>query len=112
MSTYYPDAWVIIKVCSEHGTYYKVLAGWYGGYANGDSWKINSGITKVVKTGNVYAFSGYSGSTYFCTEKDEGLTGLTAAIFDTYQKEVVASNMGTLTLSTVDEVLNHLKEKS
>jgi hypothetical protein len=45
---------------------YKVFACWYGGYLNGDSWKMNSGITKVTKEEDCYLFKGYSGSVYKC----------------------------------------------
>jgi len=45
MSDYYPDRWVVVKIGEEN--LYKVFACWYGGYARGDSWKLNSGITRV-----------------------------------------------------------------
>ncbi len=46
---YTPDSWVVLKVKAGKGTFpfYKVLAGWSGGYLSGDSWRINSGITRV-----------------------------------------------------------------
>lgn len=64
MSDYHPDKWVIVKIGEEN--LYKVFACWYGGYAGSDSWKLNSGITKVTKEGFVYSFEGSSGSTYHC----------------------------------------------
>lgn len=61
---YRPDKWVVVKIGDKN--LYKVFACWYGGYAGSDSWKLNSGITKVTLEGNVYSFEGSSGSVYEC----------------------------------------------
>lgn len=67
MSEYIPDKWVIVKISSDkYPTMHKVFACWYGGWAGSDSWKLNSGITKVTLEGYVYSFEGASGSTYEC----------------------------------------------
>jgi hypothetical protein len=71
---YAPDKWVVVKI--EGGEFpltYKVFACWHGGYLDGDSWKLNSGITKVTKEENFYLFEGYSGSFYRCHENCYGL---------------------------------------
>jgi hypothetical protein len=47
MSEYLPDNWVVLKINHEGKTLYKVLAGWIGGYLNGDSWRMNSGMNCV-----------------------------------------------------------------
>lgn len=48
LNDYTPSCWVIVKFTSpEHGVIYKVLAGGGGGYLNGHTWKLSSGITKV-----------------------------------------------------------------
>ncbi len=73
MSEYTPDKWVVVKI--EGGKFpltYKVFANWHGGYLDGDSWKLNSGITKVTKEDNFYLFEGYSGSVYKCHENCYG----------------------------------------
>jgi hypothetical protein len=50
MNEYRPDEWVMIKIVSkEYGTIYKIFAGWQGGYASGDSWKLSSGCLSVKK---------------------------------------------------------------
>lgn len=105
MTKYHPDSWVILKITNEGVTYYKVLAGWYGGYANGDSWQINSGIASVDKVDGIYEFYGYSGSVYFCNEKTERLTGLTASIFESYQKDMegIGASMEVVPVSEVVE---------
>jgi hypothetical protein len=40
MSEYTPDSWVVLKVKEGKGTFpfYKVLAGWSGGFLYGSSW--------------------------------------------------------------------------
>ena len=62
---YTPDNWVILKIKGDD-PHYRVLAGWSGGYTTGDSWRMNSGITKVEETENSYLFYGSSGSCYKC----------------------------------------------
>ena len=65
MSDYRPDYWTII----DTGECCKVLAGWSGGYLDGDSWKLNSGITKVEDLGDEWAFHGVTGSVYYCNKE-------------------------------------------
>lgn len=80
MSTYTPDTWVVIKIVAGQDTLYKVLAGWYGGYAGSDSWKLNSGITHVERDGDYYMFYGYSGSVYRCHKDIYRMSSLTAGV--------------------------------
>lgn len=108
MSDYHPDAWVIIKITKGDEIIFKVLAGWYGGYANGDSWKINSGITKVDKVDAVYEFSGYSGSSYFCHQSVERLTGLTAGVLSSLQKDIETIG-ASIEVVPVSEVIEYFK---
>lgn len=66
---YYPDKWCIVKINKD---LYKVFASFYGGYAGADSWKLNSGITKVVETDTNIEFYGCSGSVYICDKLSYG----------------------------------------
>ena len=64
---YNPNYWQVVKITSPEGkVFYKVYATWTGGYTFGDSWKMNSGITKVTQVDNMLEFHGYSGSIYKC----------------------------------------------
>ena len=65
MSNYTPDNWVVIKMDGD-AAHYRVLAGWSGGYLDGNSWKVNSGIVRVEIDGDYYRFCGLSGSCYSC----------------------------------------------
>lgn len=84
MNPYCPDRWAIIKIV-QHAPepIYKLLSGWYGGYAGADEWRLNSGIIKFEyedKSKKVLLFHGYSGSVYHCATHREGFTGLSADI--------------------------------
>ena len=81
MSIYTPDNWVIIKIDNgQESIYYKVLAGWSGGYLDGDSWQLNSGIVKIEESENYYDFIGSSGSVYHCHKRSERLGMMTSVI--------------------------------
>lgn len=68
---YIPDGWNIIEHRTDATDYY-VFASWSGSYLYGDSWKRNSGITKVEEDGDDYLFHGYTGSVYRCSKGSEG----------------------------------------
>lgn len=83
MGKYAPDNWVIIKIILEDGeALYKVLAGWSGGYLDGDSWRMNSGITGVEEDGDYYNIKGFSGSVYRCHKEQETLRASTTHIWE------------------------------
>ena len=76
MSEYNPDKWMVIKITGKDlPPVHKVFACWTGGYLDGDSWKLNSGITKVTEKTDYYFFDGSSGSTYACRKGMYGATG-------------------------------------
>ena len=62
MTQYNPDRWVVLKMIHNGTTLHKVLGHWHGGYLNGDSWRLNSGITHVESVPGFYRFHGSSGS--------------------------------------------------
>ena len=72
MNEYKPNYWKVVKITSTEGkVLYKVFATWVGGYVEGDSWKMNSGIIEVKSEGNYLLFKGYSGSVYNVVNKEE-----------------------------------------
>lgn len=88
MSQYNPDKWVVLKFNHNGKEIYKVLASWYGGYASGDSWKLNSGVTKIEVDGDLYHFHGSSGSVYICHKKAYGMSSYTMGILSSFEKQV------------------------
>lgn len=67
-----PDRWVVLQMGDD---LYKVFATWSGGYLNGDSWKLNSGISRVKQDNHYYYFFGFSGSCYQCSKGAYGVNG-------------------------------------
>ena len=84
MSEYTPDNWVVLKIKEGKldSGFYKVLAGWSGGYLDGDSWRMNSGITRVEDHETYYSFYGYSGSVYKVWKDRYGLRMNNAGVYN------------------------------
>lgn len=81
---YHPDNWVVIRIqLNEHAfPIYKVIAGWSGSYTTGDSWRMNSGITRVEAAGKYWRFYGSSGSCYVCHKEQYQLRMNNAGIYN------------------------------
>lgn len=75
MTEYNPDKWTLLRFTYNGETIVKVLGTWSGSYLWGDSWRLNSGITKVEEDGDYYLFYGHSGSVYKCHKDMEGVVG-------------------------------------
>jgi len=76
MSDYTPDRWLMVKLTNKNEeVHYRVFATWYGGFLGSDSWKLNSGVTKVALNDCVYEFKGSSGSVYHCRNTGYGSSG-------------------------------------
>lgn len=86
-SVYQPDAWVILRIEDEDEAIHKVLGGWYGGYLGVNSWRLNSGITRVEQEGDSYSIYGYSGSIYRVHESTQRMTMLMASIFESMREQ-------------------------
>tara|TARA_B110000879_G_scaffold199145_1_gene271695 strand:+ start:287 stop:622 length:336 start_codon:yes stop_codon:yes gene_type:complete len=82
MSEYTPDSWVVLKIVNESETFYKVLGGWSGGYLEGSSWRMNSGITSLEAQAHLYGFYGSSGSVYWCHKGAYRLTMDTSGVYN------------------------------
>lgn len=95
MSVYTPDLWIVLKIQKENQLpYYRLFACWQGGYLTGDSWKINSGITEVIKQENdLLAFKGQSGSQYIVHPQAYGCSAFGGGIVDRMVKEGQKANI-------------------
>jgi hypothetical protein len=98
MSTYTPDRWVVLEFDYNGDVLRKVFAGWYGGYTNGDSWKLSSGITETKEFEDRYEFLNESGSLYICHKGAHGMGGYQSGIYVTWQKQIAESNTATMKL--------------
>lgn len=84
MSRYTPDNWVVVQVRPD---LQKVLAGWNGGYLEGDRWQMNSGIVKTNEFDDYYEFVGHSGSVYKCYKSCQRLSGMAGNILAMIQEK-------------------------
>lgn len=91
MSQYNPDKWMVIRINSKN-PHYRVFASWGGGYTHGDSWKMNSGITKATLIDGEYHFEGSSGSVYVCRESAYGATGYGYGVLNSIIKRTLDEN--------------------
>jgi hypothetical protein len=105
MSIKVPDRWVLVKFENEESKTVRVLGSWYGGYATGDSWQMNSGITEYHDCGTHYDFVGFSGSVYRCYKGQEGMSSLAQSILNyfIYQASLPENKSG-VTVMLVDNV--------
>jgi hypothetical protein len=73
-----PDKWVIISVDGRK----HVLAGFYGGYLEGDSWRRSTEIESYIDEDNYYQVVTKSGTEYTLFKHQEGLTNTTSNIYN------------------------------
>lgn len=93
---YEPDGFVILKIEEEDGnTHYRVFGSWGGGYLDGDSWRLNSGIESIARIGEgYYTFLGGSGSLYKCHKDSYGrLTGYNAGVIGSLLDSTKSQNL-------------------
>lgn len=102
MSQYTPDKWVILKFKREDGTFFKVLGSWYGGYLNGDSWRMSSGLERIEEQGDVLLMHNFSGSVYKVHKKAEGMNMTAAGIFELAKKDGAENNVE-ISIVTIEE---------
>lgn len=100
--------WCILKFVYEGETIFKLLRGFYGGYLDGDSWALNSGITKIecdyIQDEPAYIIDGYSGSQYMVHPDDEGMSMIMAGQLAYWQEQT--KSVAEITVSSVKEYLD------
>jgi len=82
---YQPDNWVVIKIKGDD-PHYRILVGWSGGYTTGSSWRMNSGIVRVVEDEHSFYFYGATGSCYSCGKESYCLRMNNSYIWDQLQE--------------------------
>lgn len=108
--SYNPDRWVITKITTEkYGVVYKLLAGWYGGFAGSDSWRMNSGIESIKRlNASEYEVLGYSGTTYVVNSNTNGLSSLMHSVYNSFVEDIKEIN-GTIEILDIETVIKELK---
>lgn len=105
MSTYTPDVWVVLEFTTTKETFQKVFAGWYGGFAGANSWKLNSGITKTRKSDGYWEFDGYSGSTYRCHPNNYHMSGLMYDVLGNWLTQAAVRGDTQIRILSIDEIV-------
>ena len=95
---YHPDRWLMVRLTNDEKIHYRIFATWSGGYLDGDSWKLNSGVVFITETVDRYSFGGSSGSQYVCRKNSYGSSGYGFGVLDNLIKR-------SLEQGTVIEVL-------
>jgi hypothetical protein len=106
MSEYTPDRWVMLEFTGKDGEpLRKIFAGWYGGFTQGDSWRLNSGVTDIRIDNKVnYEFDGYSGSTYYCHADDYGMSGYMAQVLASVREKMPLANIKEIELEQIESL--------
>lgn len=112
MRIYAPDAWIILKAFNKATgvNVYKVLGGWYGGFAKADSWRLSSSIERVEEGEELgtYNVHNYSGSMYRCHVDSERTTMLMLSILGQLKDEAGAEGTHEVTHVSMQELLKVL----
>lgn len=87
--SYTPDGWAFLKIQVEGcDPIVKVFGSWFGGYLSGDSWRVNSGCTKIEEDENEYIVSGYSGSQYILNKQNNYITSYNKGVLEDMIQEL------------------------
>ena len=108
MSTYTPDVWVVLELNAPQleKPIQKVFAGWYGGFAGSNSWKLNSGITNVRKVDGWLEFDGYSGSVYRCHPNNYHMSSLMHSVLQGWLKQASETENTSIKVLEFEEIIN------
>lgn len=104
---YTPDKWIMLKFNYNDDIVYKILGTWLGGYARGDSWRLNSGVTRVEEDQEFYYFYGFGESLYKCHKETYGMGLYTEQVLLNWQKQ--AEGSADITLEVLQEETNFME---
>lgn len=101
------DGFALIKIETDDETYFKVFGSNSGGYLHGDSWRVNSGVSKLVYNDLWYGFIGYSGSCYVVPRHGGRISMYNSGILDKFlsqDKVTLVDNKDIIAELTKNEV--------
>lgn len=85
---YHPDGWQFLHIKSEKESIVKLLATWSGGYLHGDSWRLNSGVTRIEFSDEGILVHGHSGSVYVLNPSREGIiSGIGVSALESWKEK-------------------------
>ena len=84
-----PDSWVIVEIKFEGKQFQKILSGWSGGYAYGDSWRMSSRISEInIKVNqDFFTVDTESGSRYTLFKSRQGLRMSNSGIYNELKEQ-------------------------
>jgi hypothetical protein len=79
-----PDTWQVVKITANDtgDVHHRLMCGWYGGFLVGDSWKMSSGIEKIIEKTAYWEIPQTSGSIYICHKGSEKLGNYAAGMLN------------------------------
>jgi hypothetical protein len=84
-----PDKWVVLEMKADSlESSRKVFAGWYGGFAGADRWKLSSGIIGEKDFDQYIEFENVSGSIYRCNKDTYGMSVYMNDIFTSWLERI------------------------
>lgn len=105
MSEYNPNRWMLIKITGPD-PHYRVFGSWSGGYLDGDSWRMNSGVVRYEEDENYFDFFGSSGSCYRCNKQSYGSNMFGWSVAKNYEDKLEPH----FTILEEDEALKVIEE--
>jgi len=106
MSDYRPDKWLMVQLTNkDNESHYRIFACWYGGFLGSDSWKLNSGVTKITEDEHSYYFKGSSGSVYDCNKRSYGMSGYGDGVL----KKLIEKSKDTVSIEILPEETNFIE---
>jgi len=109
---YTPNKWKLIKITGgEFSPLYKVVGGWFGGYIDGDSWRVNSGIERYWEDDEYYYFHGFSGSIYKCKKSSEGFIMIMQGAINQFLDYAATIEGMAVEIVDVEELCSNLKSE-
>lgn len=105
MTTYTPDVWVVLELDSPKlpKPIHKVFAGWYGGFAGSDRWKLSSEIKEVrVDSEGFYELVGVSTSVYCCHYSNYKMSAFMSGVLSHWLEQYGDS---TIKVLNIDEIV-------
>lgn len=100
---YMPDGYVFLLINNE---IVKVFCAWSGGFAQADSWRINSATESIVEKKDCYLVYGYSGSLYRLSKSGGHINSYCQGVLNKILKEDVVKQI------TVEQAIEFLKENN
>lgn len=103
MNEYTPDRWVLLEFTNQETgeSITKVFGGWVGGYTQGDSWKLSSGVVGTEDRDDYWEFTNHSGSVYRCYKHAQGMSGYMTSIYQSWMRK--ANSDGSVTIGVLNQ---------